>query len=1001
MTLRALTFATDIKGRMAGSVMAALTLASIGSAAFALPAAAAGRASAEPVADSIRSGPFSVRHAGQSPAAEARTAKPAVGPRVPPACDSTFHQVTGANPGAAYNAIGNNGMAALSSTDVWAVGGYGQTNAGPDLTLAMKWDGNAWTQVTTPNLGPGNDDLWGVAFVPGAAADISNVWSVGDYTDGGGIEHAQALQLLTANTWTANQPANLGAGNNILFGVAAIAANNVWAVGNWRQSNGNPTAIPPIPASPAQTLIGHWNGTAFTTVAGPQVVPGTSPSSDRLVSVSATGANDVWAVGRSTFSGVSNTLILHYDGTTWSISPSPNPSTTSQTLYSVVAITPMLAYAAGDYTDVSGRHHTLIEKYDGTSWTQVASPDAIPGYDSYLFSLSALSATNIWAGGATYAPNASLTPSYTFAEHYDGTSWKALPGFDGNLGNFNEFNAIVAASPTEIWGGGDYVTTGNILATLTDRLCIPLPTVTGVVPISGNATGGTTVSISGTGFTFATGVKFGATAATSFSINSDGSITATAPAGAAGTVDVTVINAAGTSATSTADTYVFVPPAISWQQYSSAASDGTTWKPIDATNLTLTFTPTAASNVILSGNADLWTSMQGVNQDLGIMLFGGTYGTAPNGTLVGWKESGGNAGTFSPNAAFVQTVKPVAAATAYTATLVWKSNLPTSGTIFAAAGAGPNYSPTRLTAELVPTTNTDLKTVSTNSQYNLAASNGSAWQDLDATNLVITNYSPSASGAALISANADLWTAYAGANQDLGIWITGGTYGTAPNGTIVGWKESGGYAGTFSPNAAYAQTVVQLSMGVQYSIKVQWKANKQTPGTIYAAAGGGPVYSPTRLTVRLFPAGTGLQDAATNSQYNRPGGTGADWMPIDSTNLKLSVVPTANSLYVLSANADLWTANPGINQDIGIFISGGAFGTGTLVAWKESGGYGGTFSPNAAFVETVLPLANGVTYTVTLQWKANKASTGTIYAAAGAGPAPNYSPTRITAQVLS
>jgi hypothetical protein len=382
------------------------------------------------------------------------------------------------------------------------------------------------------------------------------------------------------------------------------------------------------------------------------------------------------------------------------------------------------------------------------------------------------------------------------------------------------------------------------------------------------------------------------------------------------------------------------------------------------------------------------------------MLFGGTYGTAPNGTLVGWKESGGNAGTFSPNAAFVQTVKPVAAATTYTATLVWKSNVQTSGTIFAAAGAGPNYSPTRLTAELVPATNTDLKTVATNNQYNLAASDGTTWKDLDATNLVITNYTPSASGAALISANADLWTAYSGANQDIGIWVSGGTYST---GQIVAWKESGGYAGTFSPNAAYAQTVIQLSTGVPYTIKVQWKANKQTPGTIYAAAGAGPApaYSPTRLTLRLFPGGTGLQDATTNSQYNKPGSTGSDWTPIDSTNLKLTVIASANSLYVLTANADLWTSTVGVNQDIGIFISGGAFGTGTLVAWKESGGYGGTYSPNAAFVQTVIPLAMG-TYTITLEWKANKATTGTIWAAAGNGSAPNfYSPTRITAQVLS
>src|SRR5207253_11173705 len=117
--------------------------------------------------------------------------------------------------------------------------------------------------------------------------------------------------------------------------------------------------------------------------------------------------------------------------------------------------------------------------------------------------------------------------------------------------------------------------------------------------------------------------------------------------------------------------------------------------------LRLTFTPSADANAILSGNADLWTSLAGVNQDLGIFVSGGSY---LSGTLVGWKESGGNAGTFSPNAAFVQTVTPVVAATAYTVTLEWKANHATTGTIRTAAGLGPapTPSPTPLTLHPFP-----------------------------------------------------------------------------------------------------------------------------------------------------------------------------------------------------------------------------------------------------------------------------------------------------------
>jgi hypothetical protein len=110
------------------------------------------------------------------------------------------------------------------------------------------------------------------------------------------------------------------------------------------------------------------------------------------------------------------------------------------------------------------------------------------------------------------------------------------------------------------------------------------------------------------------------------------------------------------------------------------------------------------------------------------------------------------------------------------------------------------------------------------------------------------------------------------------------------------------------------------------------------------------------------------------------------------------VTPTSAVNATISGNADLFTSNAGYNQDIGIWISGGSYGSGQVVAWKESGGFAGTFSPNAAYVQTVLPLASGVQYTIKLQWKTNQADPGTIWA--GAGPiGGKYSPTRLTAEL--
>jgi hypothetical protein len=91
-------------------------------------------------------------------------------------------------------------------------------------------------------------------------------------------------------------------------------------------------------------------------------------------------------------------------------------------------------------------------------------------------------------------------------------------------------------------------------------------TVTGVSPGSGPVSGGTSVTITGSGLTGATAVNFDGTAASSFTVNSDTSITATAPAATAvGPVDVTVTTPSGTSATSGADQFTYTYPFTGYQ----------------------------------------------------------------------------------------------------------------------------------------------------------------------------------------------------------------------------------------------------------------------------------------------------------------------------------------------------------------------------------------------------------------------------------------------------
>jgi hypothetical protein len=323
--------------------------------------------------------------------------------------------------------------------------------------------------------------------------------------------------------------------------------------------------------------------------------------------------------------------------------------------------------------------------------------------------------------------------------------------------------------------------------------------------------------------------------------------------------------------------------------------------------------------------------------------------------------------------------------------LKWKTNRdarPAGATIYAGAGGGP-YSHTSLSARMVPTAN--LQTAAQTTQPALVGSDGATWMTLDGG--VPLTLSPTANSTAILGANADLWTASPGYNQDMGIFVN--VNGGAD--TLVAWKESGGSAGTFSPNAAFVQSVYSMTSGSTYVFTLKWKTNKADPGGIYAGAGVGPTYSQTRLTAEVVTAGTNPQSNAITTQPFLTSSNGASWAPVSAA-LDQTITPTAPTIVVLSGNADLWTSTAGYNQDLGVFVSiGGA--ADQLVGWKESGGFNGTFSPNAAFVQSAFVMNANTSYRFSLKWKTNRPAPGvTIYVGAGNGP---YSPTRLTADIVS
>jgi hypothetical protein len=152
--------------------------------------------------------------------------------------------------------------------------------------------------------------------------------------------------------------------------------------------------------------------------------------------------------------------------------------------------------------------------------------------------------------------------------------------------------------------------------------------VTGVSPASGPTAGGNTVTITGSGFTNAYLVNFGSVAASNFTVDSDTQITAIAPAGTAGTVNVLVAAGADTSAASAADQYTYQAPTCA-----------TTITGTNGTPLTVTSGLTCLVNATQNGQV---TVDQGAALSVTNSTIDGTVtATSPAGiTLCGVTEHG-------------------------------------------------------------------------------------------------------------------------------------------------------------------------------------------------------------------------------------------------------------------------------------------------------------------------------------------------------------------------
>jgi hypothetical protein len=182
-------------------------------------------------------------------------------------------------------------VAALNENDAWAVGlaaGYGDASSS-SVPLALHWDGSEWTDVEVPLVANRHHDLSGVVMI---ASD--DVWAVGDYRNTAGTFRGVTYHW-DGDEWSHVPSPIEQISQSGLEDVVASGPDDVWAIGG----------------SDAGTVLMHWDGSSWSLVQAPPNSAG---------SLAAVGPNDLWATGWNGY--------WHWDGSSWTEVPASVPGAT-------------------------------------------------------------------------------------------------------------------------------------------------------------------------------------------------------------------------------------------------------------------------------------------------------------------------------------------------------------------------------------------------------------------------------------------------------------------------------------------------------------------------------------------------------------------------------------------------------------------------------------------------------------------------------------------------
>jgi hypothetical protein len=271
----------------------------------------------------------------------------------------------------AVNSLGDlTGISCPSTTSCTAVGTRGGPLRG---VVATHWNGSTWADQTIS--WPGNGQLIRLDGV--SCTSDTACMAVGSYFDTSMGVTRTLTERWNGTSWTLGGALDLGAGTE-LHAVWCTAATTCLAAGNYNRGDGN------------SGLVERWDGSSWTVQTTPN--PSGSGQNRELDGLTCTSSTACTAVGvdENGATESSATLAERWNGTSWVVQATPSPLNRNSALTDVSCVSSTACAAVGNYLDGLNQPQTLIERWNGTSWTiqTTPTPPSGKGSPSGIFCIS-------------------------------------------------------------------------------------------------------------------------------------------------------------------------------------------------------------------------------------------------------------------------------------------------------------------------------------------------------------------------------------------------------------------------------------------------------------------------------------------------------------------------------------------------------------------------------------------------------------------------------------